>query len=48
VGILASSEKKWNAFATDPEWSRLAQDEEYGQIVGKSAIKNAGTTPFDR
>jgi hypothetical protein len=32
---LADREKKWNAFATDPEWlAARAKTEEDGQIVG--------------
>jgi hypothetical protein len=32
---LAEREKKWNAFATDPEWlAARAKSEEDGQIVG--------------
>jgi hypothetical protein len=44
---LAEREKKWNAFAVDPEWlTARAKTEETGQIVAN--IKNfiLGPTPY--
>ena len=44
---LADREKKWGAFATDPEWlAARAKTEEDGQIVGKIVSQLLVPTAF--
>ena len=44
---LAEREKKWNAFATDPEWlAARAKSEEDGQIVGNIVNQLLAPTVF--
>ena len=45
--LLGEREKKWNAFATDPEWlSARAKSEEDGQIVGNIVNQMLAPTAF--
>jgi NIPSNAP len=44
---LAEREKKWNAFASDPEWlSARAETEKDGQIVARVANQMLAPTGF--
>jgi hypothetical protein len=44
---LAEREKKWNAFAADPEWlAARAKSEEDGQIVGNIVNQILAPTAF--
>ena len=44
---LADREKKWNAFAADPEWlSKRAETEKDGQIVANVANQFLAPTAF--
>jgi hypothetical protein len=44
---LGEREKKWNAFATDPDWlSARAKSEEDGQIVGNIVNQMLAPTAF--
>ena len=44
---LAEREKKWNAFATDPDWlTARAKTEEDGQIVGNIVNQLLAPTAF--
>jgi hypothetical protein len=44
---MADREKKWNAFAADPEWlTARAKTEESGQIVGNIVNQLLAPTSF--
>ncbi len=45
--LLAEREKKWNAFAADPDWiTARAKTEEDGQIVGNIVNQMLAPTAF--
>ena len=44
---LADREKKWNAFAADPEWhAKRAETEKDGQIVANVSVQMLTPTAF--
>lgn len=44
---LADREKKWNAFAADPEWhAKRAETEKDGQIVANVSVQMLAPTAF--